>query len=205
MGNLFKKAKTTATTTKAKEQKVSVVINDSEFFDKVKQLESLQENMKRDKAIADMIYDEIKDVSKNEWIGLYDKTGKNPGSILIESESDDEVASLMFVPSDKYITITPARAEELSEKFGEEVIEETTTFSFDAVMIEKYGEVLSELIENSNDIDDRDKDKIIKAFTKFSIAKGMIDNLKKVGDVQELVEEVKPVFSLKNVEVKPLD
>ena len=94
-----------------------------------------------------------------------------------------------------------ARAEELRETYGEEIVEEDTTFAFDSAMIEKYGEVLSMLIENCSDITDADKEKIIKATTKYSVAKGTIDKLNQYGDVTEVMEAVKPVVALKNVEV----
>lgn len=201
--SLFSKAKATAKTTtpKAKDSKASCIVNDPDFFNKVQMLEILQENMKRDKAKADMLADEIKEVSKDEWISLYEKTGVNPGSILIEAEQDGETASVMFVPSDKYISIGGDRAEELTEKYGEGIVEEKTTFSFDNFMIEKYGDILSRMIEESNEIADSDKDKIIKAVTTFSVAKGTIDKMRQFGKVSEVMEEVKPVVALKNVEI----
>lgn len=201
--SLFNKAKATAKTTtpKAKDSKASIIVNDPDFFNKVQMLEILQENMKRDKAKADMIADEIKEVSKDEWVSLYEKTGVNPGSILLEAENGDETASVMFVPSDKYISIGGDRAEELVDKYGEGIVEEKTTFSFDNFMIEKYGDILSRLIEECDEIADSDKDKIIKAATTFSIAKGTIDKMRQFGKVSEIMEEVKPVIALKNVEI----
>lgn len=201
--SLFSKAKSTAktTTTKTKEKKASCIVNDPDFFDKVRMLEMLQDNMKRDKAKADMLADEIKEVSKDEWVSLYEKTGVNPGSILIESEMGDETASVMFVPSDKYISINGDRAEELTQKYGEDIVDEKTTFSFDNFMIEKYGDVLSRLIEESTEIAESDKDKIIKAVTTFSVSKGTIDKMRQYGEVKEIMEEVKPVVALKNVEI----
>ena len=68
-------------------------------------------------------------------------------------------------------------------------------------MIEKYGEVLSRLIEECGDISEKDKEKIITATTKFSVAKGTIDKFTTYGDVNEVMEAVKPVVSLKNVEI----
>lgn len=203
MANLFKKAKETAPekTTKAKDSKVRVTVADPEFFDKVDRLSFLNDNMKREKAEADMIHDEIKDLGKTEWSKLYQNTGKNPGTIVLEAKNGLDVAQLQFVPSDKYITINKDRAESLIETYGEEIVEENTTFQFDNAMIEKYGEVLSNLIENCDEIADTDKEKIIKAVTTFAVAKGTIDKLKTYGDVDMLVEEVKPVISLKNVEV----
>ena len=201
--NLFKKAKATATTKAAdpKDKKVRVDVKDLEFFNKVQALETLQDRMKADKSRADILADELKDRATQEWVNLYQKTGKNPGSIMVESKSGEDTAQLMYVPADRYISINEARATDLVERYGEDIVEEKTQFSFDNDMIEKYGEVLSDLISNCSDIDEDDKGKIIKAVSSFSIAKGIIDKLKFYGDVTTLVEEVKPVVSLKNIEV----
>ena len=203
MANLFAKAVKSATpkTTKAKDEKVRIKIDDSGFFDKIEKLEQLQDTMKVAKAKADMISDEIRDIAKNAWLNQYDKTGKNPESVMICQENGEDVAQLMFVPTDKYITITQERAEELQETYGEEIVEEETTFSFDSAMIEKYGEILSRLIEESDEIKDSDKEKIIKATTKYSVAKGTIDKFTTYGDVNEVMDAVKPVVALKNVEI----
>ena len=203
MANLFAKAKKTAPakTSKAKEQKVRLTVEDANFFTNVQKLEELQDQMKTAKAKADMISDEIRDVAKDAWLNQYQTTGKNPESVMICQENGEDVAQLMFVPTDKYITITQERAEELQETYGEEIVEEETTFSFDATMIEKYGEILSRLIEESDEIKDSDKEKIIKATTKYSVAKGTIDKFATYGDVNEVMEAVKPVVALKNVEI----
>ena len=201
--SLFTKAKkTAATTTKAaKDKKIRLRVTDPNFFSKVEKLEQLNDTLKSAKAQADMISDEIKDMAKSEWVDYYSQTGKNPESVMIVQEVAGDTAQVMFIPTDKYITVTEARAEELRETYGEEIVEEETTFSFDSTMIEKYGEVLSMLIENCADITDADKEKIIKATTKYSVAKGTIDKLNQYGDVTEVMEAVKPVVALKNVEV----
>jgi hypothetical protein len=203
MANLFAKAKKSAPakTTKAKDEKVRLVVEDPTFFSKVEKLEALNDQMKAAKAKADMISDELRDVAKTEWLNQYEKTNKNPESVMICQSQDDDTAQFMFIPMDKYITITAERAEELQETFGEEIVEEETTFSFDSAMIEKYGEILSRLIEESDEIKDADKEKIIKATTKYSVAKGTIDKFATYGDVNEVMEAVKPVVSLKNVEI----
>jgi len=201
--NLFAKAKKSAPakTTKAKDQKVRLTVEDANFFANVQKLEELNDQMKAAKAKADMISDEIRDVAKEAWLKQYETTGKNPESVMVCQESGLDVAQLMFVPTDKYITITEARAEELREAYGDEIVTEDTTFGFDATMIEKYGEILSRLIEESNEIDEKDKEKIITAKTSYSVAKGTIDNFTKYGDVNEVMDAVKPVVALKNVEI----
>jgi hypothetical protein len=203
MASLFEKAKKSAPVkpSKGKEEKVRLTVEDVNFFTNVQKLEELQDQMKVAKAKADMISDEIRDIAKTAWLNQYDKTGKNPESVMICQENGEDVAQLMFVPTDKYITITQERAEELQETYGEEIVEEETTFSFDATMIEKYGEILSRLIEESDEIKDADKEKIIKATTKYSVAKGTIDKFATYGDVNEVMEAVKPVVALKNVEI----
>ena len=204
MANLFKKAasKSAAEPKKAKDEKVRIKIEDPSFFDKVQKLEVLNDSMKSAKAKADMISDELRDLGRDEWSNLYSKTGKNPGSVMLEHVNDsDDTAQFMFVPTDGYIKISADRAEELRETYGEEVVEEKTTFGFDSTMIEKYGEILSRLIEESTEIAEKDKEKIITATTAFSVAKGTIDNLSKLGDVKEVMEAVKPIVALKNIEV----
>lgn len=201
--SLFDKAKKAAPakTTKAKEQKVRLTVEDANFFTNVQKLEELQDQMKAAKAKADMISDEIRDVAKEAWLAQYETTGKNPESVMVVQENGEDVAQLMFVPTDKYITITEDRAEELRETYGDEIVTEDTTFGFDATMIEKYGEILSRLIEESTEIDEKDKEKIITAKTTYAVAKGTIDKFTQYGNVNEVMDDVKPVVALKNVEI----
>lgn len=201
--NLFSKAKSVAPkVAKAKDEKTRITIEDPSFFDKIEKLEKLQDLMKKSKASADMISDELRDLGKQEWAKLYEKIGKNPGSVMLEHVNDaDDTAQLMFIPTDGYIKINDERAEELRETFGEEIVEEKTTFSFDNEMIEKYGEILSNLIEQSEEITEKDKDKIIKAVTSFSVAKGTIDLFKKYGEVDQMIEAVRPIVALKGIEI----
>ena len=202
--NLFAKAKKTAPakTTNAKDKKVRLVVDDSNFFDKVQTLETLQETLKSAKAKADLISDELKDIAKDKWAAQYESTKVNPESVMIvQDNANGDTAQFMFVPTDKYISINEERAEELKEAYGDDIVEEKTTFSFDNDMIEKYGEVLSMLIENCDEITDADKEKIIKAVTAYSVAKGTIDKFNQYGEVVEMIETVKPVVAIKNVEI----
>jgi hypothetical protein len=203
MASLFDKAKKVAPKkTAKKDDKVRVRLDNPDFFGKIEKLEQLNDTLKSAKAKADMISDEIRDISKSEWVKLYGETKRNPGTIFVEAVNDlDDTAQVMFIPMDKYITINEERAEELRETYGDEIVEEETTFSFDSVMIEKYGEILSKLIEESDEIDEKDKERIIKATTKFSVAKGTLDKMVEYGDIELVMEDIKPVVSLKNVEV----
>jgi hypothetical protein len=202
-GNLFTKAKKSApkTTTKVADSKPRMTVEDPTFFDKIQKLQELNDIMKSTTAQADMISDEVRTISKDKWIELYEDKGRNPGSIMVEAKNGNDTAQVMFIPQDKYITINEEKAEFLKEEYGDNIVEEQTTFSFDSSMIEKYGEVLSRLIEESDEITESDKEKIIKATTKYSVAKGTIDDLKKFGKVADVMEVVRPVVMLKGPEV----
>ena len=52
-----------------------------------------------------------------------------------------------------------------------------------------------------DEIPEKDKEKIVTAKTVYSVAKGTIDSFSKYGDVSEVMDAVKPVVSLKNVEI----
>jgi hypothetical protein len=201
--SLFEKAKKSAPVkAAAKDTKTVIKITDPSFFGKVEKLQQLQDRMKSDKAKADMFADEIKDLGKEEWAKLYESTGKNPETVMLEQENENgDNSHVMFMVTDKYITINADRAEELKDAYGDDIVDEKTTFSFDDTMIEKYGEILSELIENCDEIPTKDKEKIIKAQTTYTVAKGTIDKFLVYGEVAELMETVKPVVAIKNVEV----
>lgn len=203
MSNLFNKSKSKSVT-KTVEKKINfpiVNIDSLEFFDKVATLEQLQKNIKRDKVNADVVADQIKDTGKIEWTKIFENSGVNPGSIIVESTKDGKTARVMIAPSDKYLTIDKVRADELTEKYGEDVISEDTTFMLDTEMINKYGEVISGLIENCEEIEDEDREKIIKAVVKYSIKKGTIDKLKQFGNVSDVMEQVNPIVAMRDVEV----
>lgn len=202
MANLFSKAKKSAPATKTKAtDKLIVKIDSEDFFENVKELEVLNKRMKSDKAKADILSDSIKEVTKEEWGKLYSERGKNPGSVIFSQEEDGQYARVMFVPMDKYIKIDEERKDALQEKYGDDIVSEETEFGFDAKMIEKYGEILSNLIMECDEIDEKDKEKIITATTKFNVAKGTLDKLADYGDLEEVMEDVNPVLTLKNVEV----
>jgi hypothetical protein len=200
-GKLFNKAKAASPKKSKKNDNLTIVINDVEFHENIKELEKVNNILSENKAKADMIGDEIKDKGREEWSKLYDEIGKNPGTVILESTVDGEVAQVMFITQDKYISINEERAEELREEYGNDIVTEETVFAFDSKMVEKYGEILSELILNSTEIAEEDKEKIITAKTSYSVAKGTIDKMSEYGSVSRIVEDIRPIVSLKNAEL----
>lgn len=192
--NLFEKSKT-------KEEIRKVTIEDEKFFSDVKKLEYIKDEIKEKEKDSKKITSYLKEVSLNKWLELYKDERGNPGTVIFESVHEEEIANLMFVPSDRYIKVNEKSAKSLKETYGEDVIEEEVKFSFNQEMVEKYGSIISDFIQQSDDIEDDDKDKIIEAVKLYSVKKGVIDELDEYGDVKKVFDSVKPVVSMKDIKI----
>ena len=211
MANLFKKAKEAAApaTAKGKEKKVRIPINDPGFFDMVKRQAVILEEIKRLTAESELKADEIKEAARLKWGDRFEKSGVNPESVMIESrESDDpnsDVAQFMFIVQDKYKMVSQDDANYLKELFGDDIINENEKYEFNKEMIEKYGEIISTLIENCDQIDAADKYQIITSSVKNEVRKGSIDKMAILAkntdkSVNEVIDILKPVCMAKGVE-----
>jgi len=205
MATLFDKAKKKTTTKTKKDSHLRLnpdSVDQEELFETIEEFEDVQTKAKKLKAREDLLKGQLREIGLEAYLKEYEDTRKNPGTVVIEAVNDKDVAQFMFVPSDRYITVkTEEQADELEEKLEEGIVERETTYSFDSKMLEKYSEVISELIEKSEDIDDDDKGKLFIATEKYKVKSGTIDSLDNLGDVKEVFETLKPVVSLKNPQV----
>lgn len=150
-------------------------------------------------AEAKILTDTVKSEATEAFLNLYENGRKFPGSFNFESGK----ASMLFIPVDRYIKIDQVRSEELAEKYGNEIIEEKTTYTMNSELVDKYGEIISDLILKSKKIDDADKAKLIAASTEYMVAKGTISSLENFNQKKaEVLEDIKPVFMMKNVTVE---
>lgn len=207
MANLFTTAKRTKKTTTAKKEHLRLVpknVDQDELFESIKEFEQIEVQTKKLAARGDMLKGELKDIALDSWLERYEEDGKNPGSVMIEAKSStDDVAQFMFVPTDRFLTIrSQEQADELEEKFGEGIVQRETTFSFDPKMLEKYSDVISQLIEDCDEIKDSDKGKLFVATETYKVAPGTLNRLSDFDEsVKEVFESVKPVVALKNPQV----
>jgi len=202
--NLFAVAKEKGATASPKPQKEEVVLKDAKFHADLSRLADLNSKMDEMKAEAAVLSAEVKERSIREFSKLYEDRNKYPGSFIVRGTGLKGIpsASLMFIPTDRYLKIGEERSEELQELFGEQIVEEKTTFTMNPELIEKYGEVLSDLIYGSKLISKDDKEKLIQATTSYEVKKGTISELHNYPvTIAEMVEEVKPVFQLKNIKI----
>lgn len=206
--NLFKAAKEKGATASPKVQKQEIVIKDAKFHLNLSRLVEVNRQIDELSAESTILSAEVKERSIQEFINLYNNEGKYPGSFLIKAEGMKKtpVASLMFIPTDKYIKIGEDRYNELTEEFGEHIVTEKTTYTMNADLIEKYGEIISDLIGNCKKIDEEDKKKLISAVTSYEVTKGTISELTdekyKKFTVEHMLTEIKPVYQVKNLKLE---
>jgi hypothetical protein len=205
-GNLFSKAKAKGATAPAKNEKEVVEINDAVFHTTLSRLAEVNSEIDELKAEGGVLAAEVKNRGIEEMAKLYEKNLRFPGSFQVKALAEGQnPASFLFITADRYIKIDEERAEELQKKYGEEIVEESTTFIMDSKLIEKYGEVISDLIMNSTEIEDGDKEKLISAKVEYSVKKGTVQDLKTkyaAKPLNEVLEDIKPVYQLKNVKTE---
>lgn len=203
--NLFNQAKKEqpVKTVKATNDKVRVKpsgIDQDELFEMLAEMEEIQKKEKALNAKFAMLSDEVKGLGKEEFAKLFESTGTYPGSFMLEAERGEDIAQVMFLPTDKYIKINAEQSASLREEFGDEIVTEDTQYGFSKPMLEKYGQEISEAIMNS-DIPDKDKSKIITATTSYTVSKGSVQKMNVYGDVETVMEKIRPVLMLKGSEV----
>ena len=133
------------------------------------------------------------------FLDQYDRLGHRPGSFSIQNP---EGSSVTVVPMDAWGSI---KDEDMAATIQKEIpeipgiIEETTTFGFNSAILEKHFAVIEKALENIK-IPQEDKDELIIATRKFSVKKGLLDQLGNCSsDVRrKVVEALSPTFSLRD-------
>lgn len=171
--NIFAQAQAQTKPTSKKDSK-HVVIEVPTLLNDIKKFNENKEKIDELTAELEMAKANIEAFGRTNFLELGKKSRKNPGSFILKASEGEQV---MYIPMDKYKTIDKERFDTLSEKYSGDVVEEKTIFSIDPEMIEKYGQVLSDLITKCKAIDTDDKSRLIVATQKFNVKKGAIDQV----------------------------
>ncbi len=200
MANIFSTAKTKSVDKKTKTNDRPVIkIKGDDFDTNLKAFVNLKSESDRIKTRLELTLNFIKSIALDNYCNIYRKNKSNPGTIEIQSDSND---SFLLAPNDKYITVNKERADELKGKYGDDIVTETTKYAFNPDLLEKYADILSDLIQNCSDIDDDDKDNLIVAENAFTVAKGSIDRALTLGkDVKEFIDDIQPIFQVKSAKL----
>lgn len=180
-----------------------IKITDQELFEKIEKLQKVQGEVKQSTSEEKSLKEDLKKVGNEKFLEKYKEKAGNPGSITLEVESDlGEIAEFTYTPSDRYKTIKSEKeADLIEENIGGGVVSREIKYSFDPKLLEKYKEILSDMIYNSEEIEDSDKSKLIVAEEKYRVKPGLINEMNQYEDLTELMNTVKPVVSIKNPRV----
>jgi hypothetical protein len=187
--NLFATATKVKETTKKTDKKV---IKSPLLGNKVKRYAELKQLIDNATGELKMIEGDIKMVGKDLFMQEYKQQKSTPDNFKIQ---DDTGNSCMFICMDKYTIVDEAKAGILANFEG--LLAENIVYKFNAELVEKYGQVLSELILNCSDIDDMDKGNLISGEKTFSVAKGSIDRLMQYDNPEQVFELINPIVALK--------
>jgi len=206
--NLFKAAKAKAPVKAAGKQKTEVVIADKVFHTVLHRLATVNREMDALKSEAVVLSAEVKERGIESFAKMFKTNGKYPGSFLITATGNKSLkdANFMFIPVDKYITMDEERFDELKGVYGD-VAEEKTVYELDSELVDKYGDIISELIEKCKKIPQDAKDRLIIPKTTYGVKKGTIEEAltiatKKKSTISIVLEDIRPIYQLKNVKIK---
>lgn len=147
------------------------------------------------KTQIDIVKDELKQIGLEKYVELYKENKSNPNTFLIQ----DGEGCVMFMPTDKYITIDEGRADELIERYGEDAVTVDEKFSFDSKVLERNLEAIKKLLRETKAISDEDKKNLLVKEVKYSVSKGTIDKLYQYGSkMASVLDDIQPVIALKN-------
>lgn len=188
--------------TASKGEKLEVSIHDPEFHQNLSRLADLTVELDSLKAEAEMCSARVKERSIKEFVDLYAKNAKYPGSFSIRATGIPELpaAALMFIPTDKYLKIDETRYNELLDLYGPNLVSEKTVYTMNAELVEKYGQIISDLVMNAKGISEEDKLKLISASVSYEVKKGTIQEVSKFeGSLSNIIDDIRPVYQMKNV------
>lgn len=184
-----------ATATKVKETAKKTdkrVINAPELGNKIQRFAELKQLIDSATGELKMIEGDIKGIGKKMFMSEYKQQRSTPDNFKIQDETGN---TCMLIVMDKYTIVDETKAGILANYDG--LLAENVLYKFNAELVEKYGQVLSELILNCPAIDDMDKGNLISGDKTFSVAKGSIDRLMQYDNPEQVFELINPIIALK--------
>ena len=187
--NLFAAATKVKETIKKTDKKV---LDAPELGSKIQKYAELKQLIDSATGELKMIEGDIKATGKELFMAEYLKYKNTPDNFKIKDSTGN---SCMLIVMDKYTIVDENKAAILGSYDG--LLAENVVYKFNAELVEKYGQVLSELILNCPNIDDIDKGNLISGEKSYSVAKGSIDRLMQFSDPKQVFELINPIIALK--------
>ena len=195
--SMFAKAKQKATPKAKTDDKPVVIIPGEEFSKSLARFNELKTQVANLTTELKDLDGVIKEIGVEKFIELYEKLKRNPGTFKLASDKGEKV---MVIAMDRYISVTDdVRATELKEAWGNEIVDENVTYSFNNELLTKHQNKIEELLMSADFLTDDEKESLIVGSTKYNIKKGAIDDAVTVGKGMfvDYLGDIQPVVSLK--------
>jgi len=157
--------------------------------------EELKALIKNSEAEMEVIAGTIKQAGKEKFLEVFENKGKKPESFHI-ADGEEKV---LYIVQDAYKGDRSGMSQEKIDLFADhpEILETTTTFTFNPDVVNRIGDKLSQVIMSSKLISDEDKKNLIIATSKTTIKKGTIENLMEFDNPAMMFELIEPIVALK--------
>lgn len=159
---------------------------------KIQVYNELKQVIEATKSQMEMLGGDIKAVGRELFLKEYHTGKRTPENFKIQDKSG---AQVMFIVMDKYTKVDETKAEVLKEFDG--ILSSKVVYTIAADMVEKYGEVLSNMIMASDEIAEEDKSKLISGELTYSVEKGSIDRILQYPNPDQVFELINPIVALK--------
>lgn len=185
---LFDMAKKAPVKKSASKEKPEVIVEGIES--EIARYDALKEIINNAKAEQEIIGGKLKQIGKEEFLGLYEEYNRKPDNFNL-ADGDEKI---LFIVMDKYKKVEPEKEALLEQYDG--LLEKVTTYSFNPEVLDRVGEQVSDLILNS-DLSEADKKNLLIVETTTTIRKGSIDRLADYEDPEEIFNLIEPILALK--------
>jgi hypothetical protein len=157
--------------------------------------EELKALIKNSEAEMEVIAGTIKQAGKEKFLEVFENKGKKPESFHI-ADGEEKV---LYIVQDAYKGDRSGMSQEKIDLFADhpEILETTTTFTFNPDVVNRIGDKLSQVIMSSKLISDEDKKNLIIATSKTTIKKGTIEKLLEFDNPAMMFELIEPIVALK--------
>ena len=182
-------------------------VDETELYNEISKLYDITKKLRKNKKEEDKLKRNLKEISLNEYLEEFKSNNENPSTIIIEAYNNNMKAEFMYTVADKYIKIkNEEEADELIEKYGKDVIIKDRKYLFNPEMLDKYSEIISNMIMESSEIDETDKGNLFVAEETYKVKEGSINKLMDIREsafkeVNEIFEDLKPIQSILSAKI----
>jgi len=181
----------------------SELLDQDDLYELIKKYAEINEEQVRLKSDSDKIKSDLRIIGKDEYLAEYEISGNNPNSIIIKAlSSEGNIAEFLFVPNDKYLSITDKEEyENILNIYGDESIDKISISTLNPIILKKYQNQIVNLLKNADFLEEHEHEDILKKSETYSIKKGTINRLNEYESITEAYRDLRVIDSIKSAKV----